>query len=345
MKIAIVNKKGGFSDRWIDYCKKNKIDYKIVNPYDFNIMDQIADCDAFMWHHSHTDYKDALFAKQLLYAVEQTGKAVFPNFRTTWHFDDKVGEKYLLESIGAPMVPTFVFYDKAAAIEWVNKEKFPKVFKLRGGAGSENVKLIKTRREAHKLVAKAFAKGFSQYDGWSSLKERYGKWKNGRAPFIHVIKGIVRLAIPTNYAKMHPREKGYVYFQEFIPQNKYDIRVIVTGDKAFAIKRLVREGDFRASGSGNIHYAKEEIDERTVRIAFDVNRKLKSQSLALDFVFDTSNNPLIVEMSYGYAVSAYDLCPGYWSEDMQWHEGRFTPQDWQIEEIVKSIESYQTHNF
>lgn len=45
------------------------------------------------------------------------------------------------------------------------------------------------------------------------------------------------------------------------------------------------ENDFRASGSGHILYAREEIDERCVRIAFDVNRK-SGASLAC-FVFCT----------------------------------------------------------
>lgn len=30
----------------------------------------------------------------------------------------------------------------------------------------------------------------------------------------------------------------------------------------------------------------------------------------------------------------YDKCPGYWTDDMQWHEEPFTPQDWMIEQIL-----------
>ena len=42
------------------------------------------------------------------------------------------------------------------------------------------------------------------------------------------------------------------------------VRVIVINDKAFAIKRMVRKNDFRASGSGIIEYDKENLtDERS----------------------------------------------------------------------------------
>ena len=109
MKIAIHHTPGTFSDRWISYCEEKGIPYKIVDAYSSDIVKQVEDCDAFMWHHHHANYKDALFAKQLLYSLQIAGKKVFPDFNTGWHFDDKVGQKYLLEAIGAPLVTSYVF--------------------------------------------------------------------------------------------------------------------------------------------------------------------------------------------------------------------------------------------
>ena len=76
MKIAFHNT-GGFTPRWIEYCEKNNIQYKKVNAYDTDIVEQLKDCDAFMWHHHQSNYKDVLFAKQLLFSLEQ-GKLYFP---------------------------------------------------------------------------------------------------------------------------------------------------------------------------------------------------------------------------------------------------------------------------
>jgi glutathione synthase/RimK-type ligase-like ATP-grasp enzyme len=337
MNIAIHHTPGSFSDRWISYCKENNIAYKIVNCYDNDIVAQLDDCDALMWHHHHGNYKDVLFAKQLLYSLQAAGKKVFPDFNTAWHFDDKVGQKYLLESIGAPLVPSYVFYTKKDALNWIDKTTFPKVFKLRGGAGATNVKLIKTRSEARKLAKIAFGRGFSQFNRWNNLSERIRRFKEGKDNIIGILKGIGRLFIPTEFAKMYPREKGYVYFQEFIPNNNFDIRIIVVGDKAFAIKRFTRQNDFRASGSGNIVYENNHIDERCVQIAFNVNSKLICQSIAYDFVFDDKNNPLIIEISYGFATVPYDQCPGYWDSSLKWHEGKFNPQEWMVQNLLCDI--------
>ncbi len=337
MKIAIHHTPGSFSDRWIHYCEENNIAFKIVNCYDSDIVFQLDDCNALMWHHHHGNYKDVLFAKQLLYSVQVAGKKVFPDFNTTWHFDDKVGQKYLLESIGAPLVPSYVFYSKKDALNWIETTTFPKVFKLRGGAGAANVKLIKSKSVACNLVKKAFGKGFSQFNRWNNLSERIRRFKEGKDNMMGIIKGIGRLFIPTEFAKMYPREKGYVYFQEFIPNNKFDIRIIIVDNKAFAIKRFTRENDFRASGSGNIVYEKNHIDVRCVQIAFNVNSKLKCQSIAYDFVFDEFNNPLIIEISYGFAVEPYNQCSGYWDSSLKWHEGRFNPQEWMVQNLLCDI--------
>lgn len=337
MKIGIHhrNSVGFFSERWIEYCEKNNISYKLVNAYSNDIVEQLSDCDAFMWHHSNYDYRDALFANKLLFSLQQSGKKVFPNFNTTWHFDDKVGEMYLLQSISAPIVPSYIFYTKKEALKWIEEISLPKVFKLRGGSGSSNVKLVKTKKQAKHLIKQAFGKGFSQYDRFSHLKDRYTTYKNGRDSFLGVCKSFARLFIPTEYSKMHSREKGYVYFQDFIPNNTFDIRICVVDDKAFALKRMCRENDFRASGGGRIIYDKNQIDERCVKIAFDVNDKLKTQSIAFDFVFDENNNPLIVEISYGFAANAYDACEGYWTKDMQWHAGNnFDFCGWMVESLI-----------
>lgn len=337
MKIAIQHRAGSFSDRWIAYCKENDIPFKIVDCYANDIIEQVKDCDALMWHHHHANYKDVLFAKQLLNSVSQSGKQVFPDYNTAWHFDDKVGQKYLLEAIDAPLVQSYVFYTKKEALNWIESTTFPKVFKLRGGAGASNVKLVRTKSEAVSLVNKAFGRGFSKFDKFGYLKEEIRKVKERKESFLGVFKGIARLFISTEFAKMQGREKGYIYFQEFIPNNTFDIRVIVVGDKAFALKRMTRKNDFRASGSGHILYEKKEIDERCIKIAFDTNKKLNSQSIAYDFVFDKQNKLLIIEISYGYDVHAYDECPGYWDTNLNFFEGDFKPQYWQLENIILEL--------
>jgi glutathione synthase/RimK-type ligase-like ATP-grasp enzyme len=333
MKIAI-HKSGGFSDRWIEYCEKNHIDYKIVNAYDSDIVEQVMDCDAFMWHFFHNSYKDALFAKQLLFSLQQAGKRVFPDFNSGWHFDDKVGQKYLLEAIGAPLVPSYVFYTKEEALDWIEKTTFPKVFKLRGGAGATNVRLAKTKRNARRLVKKAFSNGFAQKDFIYFFKDKCKKYKNGTASLKEVLNAFARIFVGNEFAKMHAPEKGYAYFQDFIPNNSYDTRIVIIGEqKAMVERRYVRKGDFRASGSGKFEYVK--ADDKMLQIAFNVAKSLSLQSVAFDFIYK-EEQPMIVEMSFGFGTHGIVHCGGYYTQDLEWHD-EVEPDfcGWMIEDLIK----------
>lgn len=335
MKIAIHKESGNFSERWIAYCKENDIDFRIVNCYGNDIIRQLDDCDALMWNHYQASESDQIFAKQLLFSLEVSGKKVFPDFQTGWHYDDKVGQKYLFESIGAPLVPSYVFYKKEIAIHWINQTIFPKVFKLRNGAGSWNVKLVKNRVEALKLAKIAFGKGFShQHNSLDYLKETWRKFRLGKKRKGQVWGALKRLFYTPSHERKLNKESNYIYFQEFIPQNDFDIRVIVIGDRAFAIKRMVRENDFRASGSGVIFYEKQNFDDNTIRVAFDIAKKMKSKCAAFDFIYDRGN-PLIVEVSYDFVSSVYDKCEGYWDNNLVWHAGKFNPYGWMVDSLLE----------
>jgi len=339
MKLAIHHIENSFSERWIKYCKENAVEYKIVNCFDNNIIQELEDCDALLWNWSLGDYKTRKFAKQLTYSLEKLGKVVFPNSSTSWHYDDKVGQKYLLEAIKAPFISTFIFYDKKSALAWAKNTSYPKVFKLSTGAGASNVKLINNKEDAYKLINIAFKYGFSPVNRLVLMQDKYKLFKRTKtlSSFYTFAKSIGRLFIKTELENLSCRESGYVYFQEFIPNNSFDLRIVTAGNKAFGIKRYCRENDFRASGSGIIDYSKNSIDERCVKISLDISKKLGAQSLAYDFVFDTENHPLIVEISYDYTMKAYDKCEGYWDSELKWHSGSINPQQWMIEDVIQDI--------
>ena len=289
-----------------------------------------------MWHHNHANPKDKLFAKQLLYSLETAGKVVYPDQRTTWHFDDKLGQKYLLEAMELPLVPSFAFYSQKDALKWVSTAKLPLVFKLRSGAGSRNVKLVRNKNEAVQIINKAFGKGFRQYDPWGGIKENWRKLKLSKAGPIDLMKAIAHLWVPITLEKAMNRERGYVYFQEFIPDNDFDIRVIVINKKAFAIKRCVRKNDFRASGSGFIQYEKHHFDDSIILTSFKIAKIIKTQCIAFDYVVK-GKEQLILEVSYGFSKHGYDDCPGYWDEKLKWHEGPFNPYGWMVEDVISKV--------
>ena len=337
--IAIQHVEGSYSERWISYCDRNNYNYKLVDVFKPDIIQQLHGCSFFLWNFQLAYLKDLLFAKQLIFSIEKMGIKVFPNTNTSWHYDDKIGQKYLLESINVPFVETLVFYEKESALEWARLSCFPTVFKLRGGASSNNVKLINSKNDAIKHINKAFSVGFNSKPFSFRLKESWNKFRVYKTldNFIGTIAGLKNYWFPTEQQKLNSViEKGYLYIQEFLPHNDFDIRIFVVGERAFGIKRMVRDNDFRASGSGKVLFDKEEVDIRCVKISFEVSKKLCAQSIAFDFVFDKKNQPKIIEISYCSVTGGYDKCEGYWDSQLKWHNGRKNVENLMIEDLLNS---------
>jgi biotin carboxylase len=229
-----------------------------------------------------------------------------------------------------------VLLDESQAHAWASAATYPNVFKLRCGAGATNVRLVHSAADAHRLIAKAFGAGFSQHNPMVDLRETWYRYRHrhGNAKAYDVLRSLGRFASSTPFARKMPPERSYVLFQQFYAGNEFDIRVVAIGGRACAVKRMVRPHDFRASGSGLWRHARHEIDERCVRIAFDVTQRLGMQCMGYDFVFDGDGNPQIIEMSYGFPGAIFRDCPGYWDKDLRWHEGRFLPQEWIVDTVV-----------
>lgn len=337
-KIAIHHMPGSFSDRWLEFCRNNHVDHLIIDCHDSNIVSALRKFDILLWHWLLYEHADVLTAIPIIRAAEKMGLVVFPDVNTCCTYDNKVAQKYLLESVGAPVVPTQVFVDRSRAHEWAINTDYPRVFKLSKGAGAMNVTLVRNAQQARHLIDRSFGKGFKVNSG--QVRENLARLRHARTNVCHDLMSKFK-RLPSTIANIRSinrafgREIGYIYFQDFVAGNSHDTRVTVIGDKAFAFRRAVRPGDFRASGSGILDYDASHIGTDVVQLAFSLARELSAQSIAFDFVRDKSSKPLICEISYCYVASAVYECPGYWDEKLEWHEEHVWPQDLILKECIK----------
>ena len=282
---------------------------------------------ALFWNFNPWRYEDLLFARHILKSAECLGLKVFPNEATRWHYDDKIAQKYILEAIGAPLAPTYVFYDLKEALDWIDRAPLPVIGKLRRGAASNNVFLIKTKAEGRAFCKRMFGPGINPaprlFSDMGVRMNKAKKLKSGK----DLMKAFSRLATKISDARKHIQvENGYALFQEFMPANTHDVRIFVIGNKAWGFTRNMRKGDFRASGSGSFDYSRERMPDHVVRAAMDVSQKLGFQAMNYDFLRDAKGEYKLIEMSFGtFAKPTYD-CPGHWDRKIKWHEGHTWPQ-------------------
>ena len=87
--------------------------------------------------------------------------------------------------------------------------------------------------------------------------------------------------------------------QDFWPNNDCDLRVNIIGSYAMTYKRLVRENDFRASGSGMLDYPSD-IPQECMELAYQISKDHHFDCMSYDFIKDRNGKWGVVEMSYTF---------------------------------------------
>ncbi|WP_318390410.1 hypothetical protein [Enterobacter sp.] len=180
-------------------------------------------------------------------------------------------------------------------------EKFPLVYKSVNGASSMTVKLIRNYTELEKantlplVISKAEIKRvLKKY----IFKSRYNaKWEEylcfGRSRFV---------------------------LQKFIPDLKFDFKVLVFGEKYYLLKRFVADNDFKASGSG-LH-SRDIGSEKYIILDFakQIKRKIKSHIYSLDIGIK-NDIPFLIELQMTHVgpvtlteSESYYTYKGFWEE-------------------------------
>ncbi|HHJ10638.1 MAG TPA: hypothetical protein ENK25_07070 [Bacteroidetes bacterium] len=300
----------------------NKIDYIKLNLNDIDFWEQVEQLDYFIYRfYVATDLKEQ--ANAILPVIENYyGIKCFPNQATCWMYDDKIKEYYLLKKHGFPVIETHIFWDEETALNWIETALFPLVFKLKSGSRSQNVILVKDKQQARLLVKKMFDKGIDPDKSSFFMKNRLRGQGYKEFLWDQALRGyrFIRGVDISPYWEIH---KNYVLFQEYQPNNLYDTRVTVIGDRAYALIRYNRRQDFRASGSGKYNLDRSKIDKRCLDIAFKISDTLGFQSMAYDFLFNINGDPIISEISYTYpCIDQYEE-PGYFDRDFNHHAGHF----------------------
>ncbi len=248
---------------WTKYARfftNNQIPYRIVSVQDSDWLDQVGDLDMLIWRPLSRPAQLAE-AKNKLYALESyLDVFTVPSYRDIWMYEDKLNQYYALKMLGLPVVDTFVSHSLKETLSYLEQAVYPLVWKISSGSGSLGVSLMLNRRKALRAAKKVFSPA--------------GRW--------------------TYWG--YERQKDYVYLQRFIPGGVQDVRVIVAEDRFLGLMRSPDQGDFRASGSGNIH--KEALPVEAMLLAREVRLRLKTDYVVVDMLYSMDSKRYeIIEVS------------------------------------------------
>ena len=257
--------------------------------------------DAFIWRAKHTPNSRNL-AKRLIYVADvELGIPTFPGWHEFWHYDDKIAQFYIFKKLDIPIPETFLFFDKEDALNFCETAEYPLIYKSATGAGSSNVGLLKNSKQAKSYVKKAFGKG---------------------------IKTFFRSDL----------QKDYVLFQEFLPDNPGDYRLVCVGDDTVSgFFRFNREDAPMASGSGKFNT--DDLPAELLDYISEIHSRTGYDIMSYDLIKNRSGEWVVTEMSVIYGDlthKVYDEAPVYWrSKSGSWE--RIEPEGDRHEQFIRFI--------
>lgn len=183
-----------------------------------------------------------------------------------------------------PCVESFLFYEnKGAQTIFANRKNLPIMtqdyhFQYRGnpsyplvwkdsvGAGGKNVKLVYSDRQLKKIIRLARLKRIQLGDIFSWIKYSLAK------ELLRTPGARSRYETKINIAPH--------VIQEFLPGLKYDYKVLNFFGSVYVLRRGVRDGDFRASGSGKFCYV--DVDESLLDFSEEFRKASGVPYISLD---------------------------------------------------------------
>lgn len=330
--------------------KQEQLKSKLLEKgYDVSIISLLDICTNTSFESSYVFYPsneiNGLFYKEyiedILLDMELKGATLLPRYTLFRAHHNKV----FMEKIRASLtddrlktiksVPLYDERDLRKNLKKIEYDlKYPVVLKMSSGSGSRGVALVKD--------CKTLKTRFLQM---SAVKYRnYGmKWYSN--PMLSKLKtNIKRLGQKSVGEHIYPHEKMIV--QNFIPNLKYDYKVLVFGEKFYILKRLTRKNDFRASGSGQLIFPCIFDDEirKVLDIAQLIFDELKIPMLSVDIAYDGKNCHVIEFQCVSFGPYTLQFSDRYYSKvGNNWKEtvGESVLED----EIANAIDWYIKRKF
>ncbi len=263
--VGIVREFCDMHRAYVCACRDLGVSYRVIDISgpDWLHVVQRSGCDAFLARPSGlTSVWKQMYDERLRVIAQDLGKPVFPCYDSLWFYESKRRMHYWLKAHDVPHPRTWVFYDLAEALAFVDRAVLPIVYKSDFGSAASGVRVFRSRAPLRRHVKRCFKRGFRAYTRCANDKE----W-------------------------------GTVYLQEHLEDIR-EWRMIRLGDSYFGYEK-VQEGDFH-SGSHLWRYGRPSDD--LLDFARDVTDKGPFTSMAVDCFVTRDERILVNELQALFGV-------------------------------------------
>lgn len=231
------------------------------------------------------------FVDDLLFELSRSNDLV-PRYEIFRAHEDKLYQELLRRRLGLAPLAARLFGNLKGLTGHIDDLAYPAVLKTAAGFQSTGVSLVSDadalRRRVRRLNRPP---GLAIY----SLKQWLKRW---------ILRGRYR---PEQYEDCV--YGGPFVVQQYVPGATNDWKVLVFGDRCWVLRRGVRQGDFRASGSGMFSW--KTPPDAVLDLASDTFARLDVPLVSLDIVAARGKCRLIEYQALHFGTYTLDHAPGH----------------------------------
>jgi glutathione synthase/RimK-type ligase-like ATP-grasp enzyme len=296
------------------FLRHNSIKYSFINIHAEDWVEAVSNYDLIVWRPFSDPASMYEQSTKISFIETYLNIRCHPSSSELWTYEDKVRVYFLLSFHKLPIIPTFISFDEQECLQKLDDLIFPLISKANVGSSSYSVKKLNSRASAKRYIRRAFSSGVS-----------------------------------TGFP--YYRQKGYVYFQEYVKDARYDLRIILIGNKIFGYYRMRPAHDFRASGAG-LRKEGGQLPIDAVKLAMKVKEVMPSTMLAVDFLKSPGDEThRIIETSINTDIRhpqqlVRDGQAGYYTlddEQLIFHPGEYWLQELILEEVITGMVKERQH--
>jgi glutathione synthase/RimK-type ligase-like ATP-grasp enzyme len=303
--------------------QRNGFDVKVFDFSDVaNHKVQLKNETIFYAFSQRENYRN--YIQDIVYQLSKNNR-VIPSFDLLKCHENKGFQELYKQEIGLHSLRGFYY----TSIGEVDREKivFPVVLKTVQGTNGEGVYLLRNSKDFEKVAGQLVEnigiftqldllrrkylrkKKFADYPGFSDRKD-YEEYKE-------------YIKVETNFI-----------LQEYVPDLDFDFRVLVANDRYYVMKRGVKKGDFRASGSKKFSFNKEP-DSKLLEFSREIYQKFDTPFLSIDVLCNEKDYFLGEFQALHFGMSAISKSNGWFGLSEQ--------NDWVFHEEKPEIEKVFAH--
>jgi len=263
-----------------------------------NGQENLSNCFIHYTSSQNTGYRP--YIDDILFSLRANNQLV-PRYEIYRSHENKGFQELEKKRLGMDGLNSFYFANIKGMTPFENKFQYPLVLKPVGGFMSSGVcKVTDNDDLVARLRKMNRPAGLSMYQIKKFIKK-------------HILKN-------RHFPEMYEDcvYSGPFVLQEFSPRAKEDWKVIVLGDRYYAMRRQVRPGDFRASGSGRFSF--ERPSDNILNYARKVFQQLDVPMISIDIIEAENQCHLIEFQGLHFGSITHKASP---------HRFEFSPDGWQ----------------